>query len=73
MEFGLVFMLAGLALSFIGFIFFRQPDVPLLFFGPVWRASKYVTPKGAALWVGGSCVGLVGIAITLWVSLAHHT
>lgn len=56
-------MLAGLAQVFSGFIFFRQPNVPFMFLGPIWRASKYLTPPGVALWVGGQAVGTVGLAL----------
>ena len=68
MNIGIAFAFAGLAQSFAGFIFFRQPGVSLLFFGPVWRASKYLTPPGVALWVGGTSLGLVGI---LLMALGH--
>ncbi|HEV2622044.1 MAG TPA: hypothetical protein VGU65_08145 [Frateuria sp.] len=63
MNIGIALVLAGLVQSFSGFIFFRQPGVSFLFFGPVWRASKYLTPPGVALWVGGSSVGFVGVLI----------
>ena len=65
MNIGIALMFAGLAQSFAGFIFFRQPGVSLLFFGPVWRASKYLTPPGVALWVGGLAVGFVGAIFTV--------
>jgi hypothetical protein len=39
--------------------------VPLLFFGPVWRASRYVTPTGARLWIAGSCISLAGVVMML--------
>jgi hypothetical protein len=65
---GIALGLAGLAQSFAGFIFFRQPGVSLLFFGPVWRASKYLTPPGVALWVGGTALCLVGV---LFIALGH--
>lgn len=71
MALGIILTSTGLVLSFIGAIFYRQPGVPLLFFGPVWRASQYVTPRGAAFWVAGSCVGMAGVAIVLW-TLAHR-
>lgn len=58
-------MFAGLAQIFSGFIFFRQQGVSLLFFGPVWRASKYLTPPGVALWVGGLAIGFVGMLFTV--------
>lgn len=65
MNIGIALMFAGLAQSFAGFIFFRQPGVSLIFFGPVWRASKYLTPPGVALWVGGLSVGFVGAIFTV--------
>lgn len=65
-EMPMLLILAGLVLSFVGFTFFRQPGVPFFFLGPVWRASKYVTPTGALLWKAGSLVGLVGAIALLW-------
>ncbi len=70
MDIGIALAFAGLAQSFAGFIFFRQPGVSFLFFGPVWRASKYLTPPGVALWVGGSSLSLVGIIFIL-IALRH--
>jgi hypothetical protein len=62
---GLGLAVAGIAQSFFGCIFFRNPGVSVMFFGPVWRASKYLTAPGVALWVGGSALSLVGIAFYL--------
>jgi hypothetical protein len=69
MNLAQIVVLAGVAVSFVGFVFFRQPGVPLLFFGPVWRASRYVTPTGARLWIAGSCLSLAGVVMMLsgWV------
>ena len=65
-EASIVVMLTGGSLSFVAFIFFRQPGVPLWFLGPVWRARVYVTPMGALLWKASSIVGLSGAALLLW-------
>jgi len=62
---GLGLALAGLVQSFCGFLFFRNPGVSVMFFGPVWRARKYLTPPGVALWVGGSALSLVGVLFYL--------
>lgn len=62
---GTALILAGLAQVFIGFIFFRQPGVPMVFFGPIWRANRYLTSPGVALWIAGQAIGAGGLA--LWI------
>ena len=62
----LALMWAGLAQSFAGFIFFRQPNEPFMSFGVIWRASQYLTPPGVALWVGGLAIGMVGIVFLMF-------
>ena len=59
-------MWAGIAQAFAGFIFFRQPNVPVMSFGLIWRASQYLTPPGVALWVGGQAIGMVGIVLLMF-------
>ena len=72
MDVGLALIAAGFAQTFAGFIFFRQPGVRFWFFGPIWRASKYLNPTGVALWVGGSSISLVGVVILLAQVFSHH-
>jgi len=67
MSVGLGLMVAGLSIAFVGFIFFRQVGIPLFFFGPIWRASRYVKPPGVALWIGGLVVGGVGILVRFFL------
>ena len=50
--------LASLILMFVGWAFFRKPGVSFWEFAPVWRASRYVEPIGAVLWVGGALLGV---------------
>ena len=69
MNIGMALMLAGLAQSLSGLVFFRQPSVSSRFFGPVWRASKYLTPPGVALWVGGLAVSFVGVLLLAFTRL----
>ena len=63
---GMALILAGLAQVFAGFIFCRQPGVPMMFFGPIWRANQYLTSPGVALWVGGQAIGMVGLVF--WIA-----
>lgn len=58
---GTVLIFVGLAQAFVGFIFFRLPNVPMMFFGPISRANRYLTPPGVALWVGGQTIGTIGL------------
>jgi hypothetical protein len=66
LETAIVVICSGLTLSFAAFIFFRKPGVPLWFYGPVWRASEYVTATGSLLWKIGTFVGLTGATLLLW-------
>jgi hypothetical protein len=63
-------MLIGLGMVLIGWLFFRKPGVAFWTFAPVWRASKYLKPLGAALWIAGCMVGLIGVALSLLCG--HH-
>jgi len=67
MTIGYALAIAGIAQVCCGLIFFRQPGVRIFFFGAIWNASKYLTPPGVALWVGGLAVAFVGIFIQLLV------
>ena len=60
---GMTLALVGLVQVFVGFIFFRQPGVPMMFFGPIWRASRYLTPPGVALWVAGQVIAIAGLVV----------
>jgi hypothetical protein len=54
----------GIGISLVSWIWFRHPGQPFWFSGPVWQASKYVTPAGVRLWIAGSVVSGVGV---LWL------
>ena len=57
--------LVGLGMVLLGWLFFRRPGVGFWKAAPVWRANQYLKPPGAALWIGGCVVGLVGIVLHL--------
>jgi hypothetical protein len=61
---GVILMAIGLSLSMLGWTRYRHPGQKFWFFGPVWRASDFVTPVGVRLWQAGSIIGLLG---ALWV------
>lgn len=54
-------ILLGIGMSLVSWIWFRHPGQPFWFAGPVWRATKYVTPAGVRLWIAGSIVSMIGI------------
>ena len=66
-------MVIGIALSLISWIWFRQPGQKFWFAGPVWRASKYLRPAGARLWIAGSFISLAGVLWWLFASLSGAT
>lgn len=55
----------GLAVSLVSWIWFRHPGQRFWFAGPVWRASKYLNPTGARLWIAGTVVSVAGV---LWLA-----
>ena len=58
-------------MSWVAFLFHRQPGVKFWFFGPVWRANEYVTPTGAKLWAGGILVVFTGMAVGFALMWTH--
>jgi ABC-type phosphate transport system permease subunit len=58
-------ILIGIGMVLLGWMFFRKPGVAFWTFAPVWRANRYLKPPGAALWIAGSVVGLVGFVLFL--------
>ena len=60
---GMTLALVGSVQVFVGFIFFRQPGIPMMFFGPIWRANRYLTPPGVALWVAGQAIATAGLVL----------
>lgn len=58
----LFLIVLGLVLSLVSWIGFRRPGQRFWFAGPVWRASRYLRPAGAALWVAGTAVSTAGLA-----------
>jgi hypothetical protein len=57
--------LASIIMMSAGWAFFREPGVPFWGFAPVWRASRYVRPAGAILWVGGALLGVPAALVLL--------
>ena len=57
--------LASVILMLVGWTFFRKPGVSFWEFAPVWRASDYVRPVGAVLWVGGAVLGVPAALVFL--------
>jgi hypothetical protein len=58
-------MLIGIGMVLLGWLFFRRPGVGFLTVAPIWRANQYLKPLGAALWIAGCAVGLVGVVLFL--------
>ena len=59
----------GLALSLASWLWFRHPGQKFWFAGPVWRASRYLTPAGVKLWVAGTVISLAGLVWLLLTAL----
>ncbi|WP_454828427.1 hypothetical protein [Pseudoxanthomonas wuyuanensis] len=59
MLFALIF--GGPALVLVGWLCFRLPGVPFWTFAPIWRANRYLSPVGVALWIVGLAAPLVGV------------
>lgn len=64
----LMVMFLGVALSVASWVWFRLPGQDFWFAAPFWRASKYLRPAGARLWVAGSLITLSGM---LWLAWAQ--
>ncbi|HEX5125899.1 MAG TPA: hypothetical protein VFW00_04090 [Rhodocyclaceae bacterium] len=45
---------------------FRKPGVTFWAIVPVWRASSYLKPVGVKLSLGGTIIGLTGIAMHIF-------
>jgi hypothetical protein len=66
MNIGLALALVGLALIGFGSAFFRHSNVPMMFHGPIWHASKFLKPTGVKLWIVGQAVSTIGLVLWGW-------
>jgi hypothetical protein len=58
-------ILISIGMVLLGWMIFRRPGVAFWTFAPVWQANRYLKPPGAALWIAGCVVGLVGFVLFL--------
>ena len=43
----------------VAFSRYRKPGIARVAFAHIWKANEYLTPAGAALWIGGWILGVV--------------
>jgi len=62
MTIGTAFFIAGVAQFLAGWMFFRHLGQRFWVVAPIWQASRFLSPAGVALWVGGMALMFVGVA-----------